>query len=167
MRLGVLASSYSPFPHPGHYWAMRQAIDAVTCDAVIAALHIDPSLSNHSKQQPAMTVSDRTNLLLACRYVDGVVAYQTEADLLEIMRLCRPVVRIIGEDHRHDRNTGDDLDPPIPVFWANRKPEWSGTQFARRIHDAYRAHQERNPDAEQTSKSVPGQGDSQADRGVQ
>lgn len=137
MRLGLFASAFDPFPHPGHLWSMRQAIEAGACDGILAAVHVDPSVERPEKRKPALTVEDRTELLLACRYVHAVVTYRTEADLLEIMRTRRPAVRILGEDHRHDHNTGDDLAPPIPVFWAARKPEWSGTEFSKRIAISY------------------------------
>jgi glycerol-3-phosphate cytidylyltransferase len=135
-RLGILASAFDPFPHPGHLWAIQQALAADACDAILAALHEDPTVERPAKRKPTLTVEERTELLLACRHVHAVVTYRTEADLLEIMRNRRPAVRILGEDHRHDHNTGDDLDPPIPVFWAKRKPEWSGTQMARRIAES-------------------------------
>lgn len=135
-RLGLLASAFDPWPHPGHILAMRQALAANTCDAILAALHEDPTVERPGKRRPALTVEERTELLLACRYVHAVVTYRTEADLLEILRTRRPAVRIIGQDHLHDHNTGDELVPPVPVFWAQRKPEWSGTQFARRIAES-------------------------------
>lgn len=167
MRLGILASAFSPFPTPGHLWAMQQAVDAKVCDGILAAIQVDPSTERPEKRKPALSLAERTMILESIRHVRKTIWYDTEAELLDIMRHLRPAVRILGEDHFFDRNTGDDLDPPIPVFWAKRKPEWSGTEFARRIHDAYRAHQERNPDAEQTSESVPGPRDSTAHPGVQ
>lgn len=137
MILGLFASAFDPCLHPGHLWAIQQALASDACDAILAALHEDPTVERPEKRKPAFTVEERTELLLACRHVHAVVTYRTEADLLEIMRTRRPAVRILGEDHRHDRNTGDDLAPPIPVFWAARKPEWSGTEFSKRITLSY------------------------------
>lgn len=150
-KLGILASAFDPFPHPGHLWTIQQALAADACDAILAALQEDPTLERPQKRKPALSVEERTQLLLACRYVHAVVPYRTEADLLEILRDRRPAVRIIGEDHRHDRNTGDDLEPPIPVFWAKRKPAWSGTEMARRIYDTYADQRDREIAREATA----------------
>ncbi len=133
MRLGLFASSFDPFPHPGHLWAMKQALYAGVCDGILAAVQVDPTSERPAKRKPALDIAERMMLLSSIRYVHQVVFYGTEADLLEIMRTLRPAVRILGEDHRHDHNTGDDMDPPIPVFWAKRKPEWSGTAFLERM----------------------------------
>lgn len=137
MRLGLFASAFDPFPHPGHLWSMRQAIEAGACDGILAAVHVDPSVERPEKRKPALHISDRMMLLGAIQCVKRVVFYGTEADLGTLMQHCRPAVRIIGEDHKSDHNTGDDLDPPIPVFWAARKPEWSGTEFSKRIAISY------------------------------
>ena len=85
MRLGLFASAFDPFPHPGHLWAIQQALAAGACDAILAALQEDPSLERPSKRRPALSVEERTQLLLACRYVHAVVPYRTEHDLMEIM----------------------------------------------------------------------------------
>lgn len=163
MRLGLSASAFDLI-HPGYLYAWQQALAAGACDAILAALHEDPSEERPSKRRPAMTVEERTELLLACRHVHVVVTYRTEQDLWKLIYRLKPACLIIGEDHQYDRVTGADL---APVFWAKRKPEWSGTEFARRIHDAYLAHQERIHDAEPPRQSVPGQGNPETDRGVQ
>jgi len=221
MRLGIFASAFDPFPHPGHLWAMKQALDAGACDGIIAAVQVDPTVERPEKRKPATSFAERMMMLEAIRYVRQTAFYGTEQDLWMLIWRLKPACLIVGEDHQTDRVTGADL---APVFWAKRKPEWSSSRFvdaiyrhatemlANRHRDAVtqlqRAvqswldakcpcrfpewdgrqtggneatmqefggsiagqHLIRNfgaPHAEQTSKSVPGQGDSQADRGVQ
>lgn len=133
MKLGLLASAFDPFPHPGHLYAMRQAINAGACEAILAAVHSDPSIERPAKRKPAMTVPERVMMLRALHYVHEVVIYETEAFLQEIIRDQKPACLIAGEDHRDDRVTGEEY---APVFWARRLPEWSSTQFARRIAES-------------------------------
>ena len=131
MRLGLLASSFSPFPHCGHIRAMQDAIEAGACDAIRAALHIDPSVERHWKRSPPLTADEREILLRAIRYVHAVVRYETEQHLEEIISSWPPACLIIGEDHRGRDYTGQEFE--IPVFWASRSYGWSGTAFAERI----------------------------------
>jgi len=127
--LGFLASAYDPL-HPGYAWAMQQAIDAGVCTGVIAALHLDPSVER-GKPKPVLTFEERKFLLKALRPVAEVVCYRTEADLHELLQILRPAVRILGEDYKGQPYNGDDLG--IPVFYAKRRPDWSGTAFRERL----------------------------------
>lgn len=130
MTLGLLASAFCPFPHPGAIWAMQQAIEAGVCEGILAALHIDPSLER-GKPKPALTVEERGYLLASIKYVAEVVPYETEQDLYDLILAVRPSVRVLGDDYIGKPYAGDDL--PIPVFYAKRRPDWSGTVFRERL----------------------------------
>jgi len=130
MTLGLLASAFSPFPHPGHVWAMEQAIEAGACTGIIAALHEDPSLER-GKPKPVLTLEERGYLLSQLRHVYEVIPYQTEQDLYDLILAVRPSVRILGNDYIGEPYVGDDL--PIPVFYARRRDDWSGTRFRERL----------------------------------
>jgi glycerol-3-phosphate cytidylyltransferase-like family protein len=145
-RLGILASAFDPF-HPGYLWAMKQALDAGACEAVVVAIHRDPSIERPAKRRPALTLDERAAILREFRQVHHVLTYETEQDLVKLILKLKPACLIVGADHQTDRVTGTDL---APVFWAKRKPEWSGTQMARRIHDAYVEHQNRQIAREST-----------------
>lgn len=134
-RLGLMASAFDPL-HPGHLWAMRQAIEDGACEGILAALHIDPSIERPTKRKPAMTADERALILTAIRYVRFIRHYQTEDELLAAIKNLRPCCLIIGEDHKGETVTGGDFG--IPIFWAKRKPEWSGTAFAHRIAESLR-----------------------------
>lgn len=133
MRLGMHASAFDPFPHPGYLYAWQQAIDAGACDGIVAAIQVDPSVERPEKRRPALTVKERIAILEQFRVVQTVCVYENERQLLELIKSGRPACLIVGEDHRDDPVTGADL---APVFWAQRKPEWSGTKIARRIAES-------------------------------
>jgi len=220
LNLGLFASAFNPL-HPGHLWAIKQALEAGACDRVIAAVQDDPTTDRPDKRPPIWPVAHRAAMLEAVPGVECVVVYRTEADLLDWIQLLHPAVLIVGEDHREDPVTGADL---VPVFWAKRRPTWSSSRFVddiwrhgqlviadrgRQAEEAMRrdvqqwvdakcpcpfpawdgTQQGGNEatmqefgqsqggaflietfgarDAEQTSESVPGQGDPEVDRGVQ
>jgi len=132
MNLGLLASAFDPL-HPGYAWAMNQAIAAGVCEGIIAALHIDPSLER-GKPKPVLTVEERGYLLANLMPVVEVIPYETEQDLYDLLLAVRPSVIILGDDYQGKPYIGDDL--PIPVFYARRRPDWSGTAFRERLRES-------------------------------
>jgi glycerol-3-phosphate cytidylyltransferase len=136
MRYGILASAFDPI-HPGHIFAIEQAIYAGVCDKILAALHIDPTVERPDKHKPFMTVEERQIMLSGMRYIGWCEIYKTEPELHGLMIRYRGEisVRIIGEDHKEDKNTGDDID--IPVFFAKRRNGWSSTEFIKRIQSCH------------------------------
>ena len=129
MTLGLLASAFDPL-HPGYLLAMNQALDAGVCEGIIAALHIDPSIER-GKPKPVLTVEERGYLLANLKPVWEVIPYETEQDLYDLLFTVRPSVRIMGDDYIGKPYVGDDL--PIPVFYAKRRADWSGTLFRERM----------------------------------
>ena len=128
---GVLCGSFDPFPHCGQLWAMRQALEAGVCSTIWIGLHVDPSIERPKKRRPTLTVEERRHLLEAIRWVSLIEEYETEADLLAMLKRWGPHVRIQGEDYIGKQFTGKELG--MEVFYAKRKPGWSGTEFEERI----------------------------------
>jgi glycerol-3-phosphate cytidylyltransferase-like family protein len=64
---------------------------------------------------------------MAIKYVDEVITYQTEEDLLKLIEFYRPDLRILGDDYIGKRFTGDHL--PIEVLYTTRSHDWSTTRI--------------------------------------
>ena len=64
---------------------------------------------------------------MAIKYVDEVVTYQTEEDLINLMEFYKPDVRILGDDYIGKRFTGDHM--PIEVIYTTRSHNWSTTRI--------------------------------------
>ena len=64
---------------------------------------------------------------MAIEYVDEVVCYQTEEELIQLMEFYKPDVRILGDDYIGKRFTGDHL--PIDVVYTTRSHNWSTTKI--------------------------------------
>jgi len=127
MKTGLIASAFDPFPHVGMLWAIKQAIDANALDWIIAAVHINPHLERPQKRTPTTPLEHRLWMVRSLKWVSDAFTYNTEAELSAVIARCRPSILIVGEDHRHDHVTGSEHG--IPVFYAKRNPEWSGTTF--------------------------------------
>ena len=107
-------------------------IDARThCDYLVVGLHVDPSLERPDKHKPIETVYERRLKLEACRYVDLVLEYETEADLMGTLKDLEPDVRIIGSDWKDKEITGKNLG--IPIYWHERKHSFSSSELRQRI----------------------------------
>ena len=68
---------------------------------------------------------------MAMQYIDEVVTYQTEEDLVKLIEFYNPDVRILGDDYIGKRFTGDHL--PIKVVYTTRSHGWSTTKIKNLI----------------------------------
>ena len=64
---------------------------------------------------------------MAIQYIDEVYMYQTEDELLELIKFFKPDIRILGEDYIGKSFTGDDQ--PCKVIYTTRSHEWSTTKI--------------------------------------
>lgn len=134
--VGLVAGAFDVI-HPGYILLLRDAKSI--CHHLIVALHRDPSREKPlTKLPPVLSVEERTMILLAIRYVDEVIPYDTEAELFLLLSARKPDVRILGDDYRRmvKRVTGATL--RIPVYYHPRTTEWTATLFKERIADTIR-----------------------------
>ena len=117
--------------HPGYIYTFEEA--KRHCDRFIIFLQKDPSLHRKSKYKPIIPYYERYKTLMAIRYIDEVYMYQTEEELVELIKFWKPDVRILGEDYIGKRFTGDDLG--MPVKWVDRSHKWSTTKYKQAIAD--------------------------------
>jgi glycerol-3-phosphate cytidylyltransferase-like family protein len=68
---------------------------------------------------------------MAIKYVDEVVTYQTEEDLLKLIEFYKPDVRILGDDYIGKRFTGDHI--PMEIVYTTRSHNWSTTKIKELI----------------------------------
>ena len=128
-RVGIVASCFDLF-HAGHILMLMEAKDH--CDRLIVALQSDPSVDRPEKNKPVQALSERYSQLEACKYVDQIVPYDTEADLYNLLAGYDWDVRFLGMDYI-DRTefTGSDLD--IPIHYCSRRHNYSSSGLRERI----------------------------------
>ena len=69
--------------------------------------------------------------LEAIRYVDEIVVYNTEKELIEWLKILKPDIRILGSDYEGKKFTGDFLD--IDIYYHERSHDWSTSDLRKRV----------------------------------
>jgi cytidyltransferase-like protein len=111
--------------HPGYIYTFEEA--KRHCDYFIIFLQRDPSETRNTKYKPVIPLYERYKTLMSVKYVDEVVTYQTEEDLVKLIEFYKPDIRILGDDYIGKRFTGDHL--PIKVIYTTRSHDWSTTKI--------------------------------------
>ena len=134
MRIGLTASTFDLL-HAGHVSMLREAKSQ--CDYLIAALQVDPSLDRSDKNPPVQTIVERQAQLHAVKYVDEVIVYCTERDLLDIINMYPIDIRILGEEYRLKDFTGKDecRNRGIQIYFNKRDHRFSSSDFRNRVCD--------------------------------
>ena len=115
--------------HPGYIYTFEEA--KRHCDYFMVFLQRDPSETRFTKYKPVVPLYERYKTLMAIQYIDEVVTYQTEEDLVKLIEFYNPDVRILGDDYIGKRFTGDHL--PIKVVYTTRSHGWATTKIKNLI----------------------------------
>jgi glycerol-3-phosphate cytidylyltransferase len=130
-RIGFTCSTFDLF-HAGHIMMLKDA--KAQCDYLIVGLQTDPTIDRpDTKNKPVQTLFERFVQLEACKYVDEIIPYSTEKELMDIL-LSYPIdVRIIGEEYKDSHFTGRELD--IETYYNRRRHSFSTTELRHRVKD--------------------------------
>lgn len=136
MKTGFTCSTFDLF-HAGHIIMLKEA--KRQCDYLIVGLQTDPTIDRpDTKNQPVQSMFERFVQLEACKYVDEIVPYSTEKELVDIL-LSYPIdVRILGEEYEDRAFTGrqECIDRGIKFYFNKRKHTFSTTELRQRVVDA-------------------------------
>ena len=131
MIKGVIAGNFDVM-HPG-YIAMFKEMKH-NCDCLIVLLHTDPSIERPHKLKPILSVDDRKEMLLSIKYIDDVIRYTYEEQLLDLLKMGEFDIRFLGDDYVNKPFTGDNL--KIPIHYMNRDHGWSTTKYKKLIAES-------------------------------
>jgi len=131
MKIGFTCSTFDLF-HAGHIMMLKDAKEK--CEYLIVGLQTDPTIDRAEKNKPVQSVFERYIQLDSCKYVDEVVVYATEKELLDILQSYHIDVRIIGEEYADKEFTGKQL--PIEVYYNKRRHSFSTTELRKRVQEA-------------------------------
>lgn len=126
--VGFTASAFDLL-HAGHIAMLKEAKSK--CDYLICGLHIDPSRERVAKNKPVQSVVERYMQLQAVRYVDEIVPYETEADLVDILLALDVDVRILGDEYQGKPYTGHEL--PMQAHFNQRRHRFSSSELRARV----------------------------------
>ena len=133
-KIGITFSTFDLL-HAGHVAMLSEAKNH--CDYLICGLQTDPTIDRPEKNKPIQSVVERFIQLESCKYVDEVVVYATEKDLLDILYTYPIDIRFVGEEYKDKDFTGKDLDH-IEMYYNSRRHSFSTTELRQRVIDRYK-----------------------------
>lgn len=134
--IGITFSSFDLL-HAGHIAMLSEAKNH--CDYLIAALQTDPTIDRpDTKNKPVQSVVERQIQLSACRYVDEIVVYSTEQDLIDLILTLPVDVRILGVEYEDTNFTGrnEGTGRGIQHVFNKRDHSFSSSGLRKRIAEA-------------------------------
>jgi len=144
MKIGFNCSSCDLF-HAGHVTMMK--MEKQLCDYLVVALQVDPTIDRPGvKNKPVQSVYERYVQLQGCKYVDEILVYETEADLLNLLQTQNINVRFLSEEYKDRDFTGKQycIDNGIELFFHLRRHQYSSTELRNRVYEMEKKKRDEN-----------------------
>jgi glycerol-3-phosphate cytidylyltransferase len=123
--------------HAGHIAMLSEARNH--CDYLICGLQSDPTIDRpDTKNKPVQSIVERQIQLAACRYVDEVVVYSTEQDLVDLLLILPVDVRILGVEYANTEFSGKSECElrSISLVFNGRDHSFSSSSLRKRVYDS-------------------------------
>jgi|TARA_B100001079_G_scaffold241983_1_gene227790 glycerol-3-phosphate cytidylyltransferase len=131
VKIGFTCSTFDLF-HAGHIVMLQESKSL--CDYLVCGLLTDPTIDRpDTKSKPVQTAFERYVQLSSCRYVDEVIPFSTEQEIIDMVLSIQPDIRIVGEEYRDKDHTGKGL---CPVHYNKRRHSFSSTSLRERVQEA-------------------------------
>jgi len=105
------------------------------CDYLIVALQIDPTIDRPgTKNKPVQSAYERYVQLQACKYVDEILIYETEYDLLQLLMTQKIDIRFLSEEYLNRDFTGKQwcMNNGIELYYHKRQHDYSSSELRAR-----------------------------------
>lgn len=131
--IGITCSTFDLL-HAGHIIMLEEC--KKYCDYLICALQVDPTIDRPSKNKPIQSIVERYIQLDAVQYVNKIIPYNTEEELITILSSLDLDVRIIGEEYKDTDFTGKDvcIKRGVKIVYNKRDHDFSTTSLRQRIY---------------------------------
>ena len=132
-KIGITFSTFDML-HAGHIAMLSEAKNH--CDYLICGLQTDPTIDRpDTKNKPVQSIVERQIQLSACRYVDEVVVYQTEQDLVDLLLILPLDVRILGVEYADKEFSGrwEGGERGIEIVFNGRDHSFSSSSLRKRV----------------------------------
>lgn len=132
MKIGITFSTFDLF-HAGHVKMLEEAKSK--CDYLIIGLQLDPSIDRPEKNKPTQTIIERYVQLKGCKYIDEIIPYITEQDLMDILTSFKIDVRIVGEEYKNKQFTGKEYcsKKGIDIYYNRREHRFSSSSLRKQV----------------------------------
>lgn len=128
LKRGITASCFDLL-HAGHILMLKEAKSV--CDHLVVALQVDPTIDRPEKNKPVQSYYERWVQLSAVKYVDEIIPYSTEEELMTILLNYNIDIRILGEEYERKPFTGKNI--PMEYHYNKRTHRYSSTELKSRI----------------------------------
>ena len=134
-KIGFTCSTFDLL-HAGHITMLEEAKHH--CDYLIVGLQNDPTLDRPEKNAPVQSIVERQIQLAAVKYVDEIVIYNTEQDLVDLLLTLPIDVRVLGEEYKNKDFTGKDIAKQrgSKIIYNGRDHSFSSTSLRKRVASA-------------------------------
>jgi glycerol-3-phosphate cytidylyltransferase len=132
-KIGITFSQFDML-HAGHIAMLAEAKNH--CDYLIAGLQTDASIDRPGvKNPPIQSIVERQIQLSACRFVDEIVVYTTESDLVDILLTLPIDVRILGDEYEDTNFTGRSEGQAMQIqhVFNSRDHSFSSSSLRKRV----------------------------------
>jgi glycerol-3-phosphate cytidylyltransferase len=124
--------------HAGHILAFEES--KKNCDRLIVGLHSNPHLDRTHKNVPILSMEERRIILSSIKWIDAIYEYDTEKQLVDLVKTIHPDIYFIGEDWEHKefsaKKTCEQLG--IKVHYLARNHSFSSSNLRQKIYEAER-----------------------------
>jgi glycerol-3-phosphate cytidylyltransferase len=134
MKIGFNCSSFDLF-HAGHVTMLK--MEKEMCDYLKVALQVDPTIDRPGiKNKPVQSIYERYVQLQGCKYVDEILVYQTEQDLLNLIQTQTIHIRFLSEEYLNRDFTGKQycLNNGIDLHYHKRQHQYSSSDLRKRVY---------------------------------
>lgn len=133
-KRGVLAGSFDLI-HPGYVRMFKEA--------KLHCTHLTVALQSIPRHKPVLvhTLEERQEILESIKYIDEIVIYETEEDLVKVLDSGKFDVRFLGTDYLEKDFTGSELN--IDIVWIDRIHGYSTSNLKEKIR-GYTVESSRN-----------------------
>jgi len=134
-KIGFTCSTFDLL-HAGHVTMLEEA--KRHCDFLIVGLQNDPTLDRATKNKPVQSIVERQIQLAAVKYVDEIIIYNTEQDLIDLLLTLPIDVRVLGEEYKNKDFTGKDIAKQrgSKIIYNGRDHSFSSTSLRKRVASA-------------------------------
>lgn len=132
MKVGFTCSTFDLL-HAGHIIMLEEAKQQ--CDWLICGLQTDPTIDRATKNKPIQSIVERYIQLKAVKFVNDIVVYSTESDLIDLLQTLPIDIRILGEEYKDKMFTGklECEKNNIEIYYNKRPHRFSSTELRKRI----------------------------------
>jgi glycerol-3-phosphate cytidylyltransferase len=122
--------------HTGHVLMFKECRER--CDFLYVGLQVDPSEERASKNKPVQDLFERYTQLKAVKWVDEVIPYRYEHEIVTILQALPIHIRFVGEDYIDKDFTGKQycIDNSIAILYNSRRHNFSTSELRRRLENS-------------------------------